>query len=68
MSYLLPFIFSFILTLIITYLLINFQKKRKIGQMVREKGPVMHYKKKRNTNSWGYLFFDSSNFNLYFYA
>jgi len=45
MSYLLPFIFSFILTSLITCLLIYFQKKRKIGQMVREEGPVMHYKK-----------------------
>ncbi|HPB34666.1 MAG TPA: phospho-N-acetylmuramoyl-pentapeptide-transferase, partial [Caldisericia bacterium] len=56
MSYLLPFIFSFILTLIITYLLINFQKKRKIGQMVREEGPVMHYKKKGTPTLGGISF------------
>ncbi len=56
MSYLLPFIFSFILTLIITYFLIYFQKKRKIGQMVREEGPVMHYKKKGTPTLGGVSF------------
>jgi len=56
MSYLLPFIFSFILTLILTYLLICFQKKRKIGQMVREEGPVMHYKKKGTPTLGGITF------------
>jgi len=45
MKFLLPFIISFILTLIITYLIIFFQRKRKIGQIVREEGPMMHYKK-----------------------
>lgn len=56
MSYLLPFIFSFILTSLITYLLIYFQKKRKIGQMVREEGPVMHYRKKGTPTLGGLSF------------
>ncbi|MGB9749931.1 MAG: phospho-N-acetylmuramoyl-pentapeptide-transferase [Caldisericia bacterium] len=45
MRFFLPCLFSFILTFIIIYLLIYFQKKRKIGQIVREEGPLMHYKK-----------------------
>ena len=56
MSYLLPFIFSFILTSLITCLLIYFQKKRKIGQMVREEGPVMHYRKKGTPTLGGLSF------------
>lgn len=56
MRFFLPFIISFILTIIITKFIILFQKKRKIGQIVREEGPILHYKKSGTPTAGGIVF------------
>ncbi|MGQ9845100.1 MAG: phospho-N-acetylmuramoyl-pentapeptide-transferase [Caldisericia bacterium] len=56
MRFFLPFIISFILTIIITKFIILFQKKRKIGQIVREEGPIQHYKKSGTPTAGGIVF------------
>lgn len=45
MNFILPFITSYILTLLIVYLTIYIQKKKKVGQTVREEGPKNHLNK-----------------------
>lgn len=56
MSFFFLFIISFIFTIIMTKFIILFQKKRKIGQIIREEGPIRHYKKSGTPTAGGIAF------------